>query len=430
MPTSRRNGDPLPQPQALPQFGTPTLEFGGHAVLLGLQQLEQQQTPLEQRRQYTPDHGQYQHTRQLSNPGFSDDERTEPSSTVTGNTGENPAGYTRSDLAATSTFGRLIQTTRKRSNTRDRKESGSDDDEGDDDMQRALIYGYLQKLGRNGKWQTRWFETDGECLTYYKSSKRTKLLATLDLAKVGSIVINHDDTKGCCFNINISERPYHLLADTKAACKDWVITLNRVKEARMQQGNVKLFLPDNTNQQPRDLLDHDYTPRVVVISNRHRTRAVDDDDIHSWEQSGWNEDPANDGNNYVAPPSSSRLARWQKPRTSLSTIASKLLRWVRSLQKHSCTDAENHVILDHHVHPPGHDDKPKRSGTRSGTTSPKNIGTTDAGHAGWIGKEATAGDFPGPPVSINTVDADSMNHSASPSAVGQDEEEQETRELS
>ena len=50
----------------------------------------------------------------------------------------------------------------------------------------ALIYGYLQKLGRNGKWQTRWFETDGECLSYYKSRKRTKLLATLDLDKVRS----------------------------------------------------------------------------------------------------------------------------------------------------------------------------------------------------------------------------------------------------
>jgi hypothetical protein len=48
----------------------------------------------------------------------------------------------------------------------------------------VLIAGYLQKLGRNGKWQTRWFETDGECLSYYKSSKRNKLLATLDLAKV------------------------------------------------------------------------------------------------------------------------------------------------------------------------------------------------------------------------------------------------------
>ena len=48
----------------------------------------------------------------------------------------------------------------------------------------ALICGYLKKLGRNGKWQTRWFETDGECLSYYKSNKRTKLLATLDLEKV------------------------------------------------------------------------------------------------------------------------------------------------------------------------------------------------------------------------------------------------------
>jgi hypothetical protein len=102
-PMPRRTGDPVPQPQPLPQIESPTLEFGGHAVLLGLQQLEQQQIP----RQYTPDHsrGQYQH-------GFSDDERTEPSSSATGNTGENPAGYTRSDLAATSTFGRLIQTSR------------------------------------------------------------------------------------------------------------------------------------------------------------------------------------------------------------------------------------------------------------------------------------------------------------------------------
>ena len=48
----------------------------------------------------------------------------------------------------------------------------------------TLIAGYLQKLGRNGKWQTRWFETNGEFLSYYKSSKRAKLLATLDLEKV------------------------------------------------------------------------------------------------------------------------------------------------------------------------------------------------------------------------------------------------------
>lgn len=223
-------------------------------------------------------------------------------------------------------------------------------------LESALIYGYLQKLGRNGKWQTRWFETDGECLTYYKSSKRTKLLATLDLAKVGSIVINHQDRNGTTFTINISERPYHLRADSMAACKDWVITLNRVKEARMREGNVKLALPSD---QPPDLLDnHNFTPRVVVVANRQRTRAIDDDDIQSWENgAAWGNNPANDVPPFMAPSSSGRLARWQKPRNSLSRLASKLARWARSIRKFGCVDAENDVVLDHHLHPPGHDDK-------------------------------------------------------------------------
>ena len=236
-------------------------------------------------------------------------------------------------------------------------------------MKGVLIYGYLQKLGRNGKWQTRWFETDGECLTYYKSSKRVKLLATLDLAKVGSIVINPEDPKGCCFTINISERPYHLQADSKAACKDWVITLNRVKEARMQEGNVKLFTPSPA--QPPDLLDDNFTPKIVVVANRHRTRAVDDDDMHSWETQIWTPNPADvttattttTTNQYVAPTTSIRLARWQKPKTSLSRLAYKVLRWARSLRKMSCANVEQHVTLDPNVHPPGHDDIPQVSKT-------------------------------------------------------------------
>ena len=247
----------------------------------------------------------------------------------------------------------------RRLSSGDRNRAGSADEE--NMLDGALIYGYLQKLGRNGKWQTRWFETDGECLTYYKSSKRIKLLATLDLAKVGSIVVNHDDPKGCSFTINISERPYLLRADSKAACKDWVITLNRVKEARMQEGNVKLMMPSLI--QPPDLLDHNHTPRVVVVANRQRTRAVDEEIMQSWETIAWENNPAAPPSNSfygdVAPPSSNRLARWQKPRTSLSRIASKLLRWAKSLRKYGCTDAEHHVVLDHHVHPPGHDDKPK-----------------------------------------------------------------------
>ena len=254
----------------------------------------------------------------------------------------------------------------RRMSSADRKRSGSADE--DDLLEGALIYGYLQKRGRNGKWQARWFETDGECLTYYKSSKRTTLLATLDLAKVGSIVINSEDPKGCEFTINISERPYHLRADGKGACKDWVITLNRVKEARMQEGNVKLVMPkgSSTSSHSQDPLGRHHKNKytVVVGSNRERTRAMDEESmINSWEQGGgWDESeqPSKSFKNYdVAPPSSNRLAHWQKPRNSMNRMASKLVRWAQSLRKLSCVDAGNQVVLDHHVHPPGHDYKRK-----------------------------------------------------------------------
>lgn len=282
----------------------------------------------------------------------------------------------------------------------------------------ALIYGYLQKLGRNGKWQTRWFETDGECLTYYKSSKRSKLLATLDLAKVGSIVINSEDEKGCCFIINISERPYHLRADSPSACKDWVITLNRVKEARMREGNVKLVMPSDMNQ-PVDLLDQDFTPRVVVIANRKRTHAVEDDDIASWEAIGGLSENNNLNKYTVAPPTSTRLARWQKPKTSIARIASKLLAWARSIRKHGCEHADNHVVLDHHLHPPGHDDFPsERRGTYptsvpGGHGQPRSTGSVGTDHSPntWIqNQNSTDKSFPREVVTKDLLNADSVNH--------------------
>lgn len=109
-------------------------------------------------------------------PVFDDDENTEPSSAANTSDYENKDQPERSkDM---STFSRLVQYTRRRLSF------GKESDDEDDIVDGAVISGYLQKLGRNGKWQTRWFETDGECLSYYKSRKRTKLLATLDLEKV------------------------------------------------------------------------------------------------------------------------------------------------------------------------------------------------------------------------------------------------------
>lgn len=339
----------------------------------------------------------YQLNRQGSNPA-SDDDETEPSSSA--NTGEiknqnrtAAEGYTRSDAntGATSTFGRLVKSAAKSINNRttatntDRKNSA--DEEGV--ILGVLIYGYLQKLNRNGKWQTRWFESDGECLTYFKSSKRVKLLASLDLAKVGSIVVNDEDDSGCCFTMNIAKRPYHLRADSKTAMKDWVITLNRVKEARMQEGNVKLFMPKK--QPPIDLLDDQNftTPRVVVIANRLRTHAVEDDDFHSWDAIG-ESNPSKDVSSGSKTGTSISAARWQKPKNSIAHLASKVLRWARSIRNSHCfADAENQVEhINHNM-----STEPSTVGATqsvSTTQSQKNVvvPTADLLHTGGVNTSA------------------------------------------
>ena len=64
----------------------------------------------------------------------------------------------------------------------------------DEGEMKPLVYGYLNKLGRNGHWQRRFFETNGERLTYYKNVKRTTVLATLDLCKVR--IIHHTPQEG------------------------------------------------------------------------------------------------------------------------------------------------------------------------------------------------------------------------------------------
>lgn len=156
---------------------------------------------------------------------------------------------------------------------------------------KPLVYGYLHKLGRNGVWQRRFFETDGASLTYFKSQKRTKVLATLDLCKVGVIAIDGNDPTGCTFTIQVAKRPYYLRAENKATCKDWVINLNRVREARIQVGGFKLVTPEfhhsgHTSDSDRNRSESgEYAARVVMMANRERTRAVvgaeSESDLHN-----------------------------------------------------------------------------------------------------------------------------------------------------
>jgi len=118
------------------------------------------------------------------------------------------------------------------------------------------ISGYLKKMTRDGRWQRRWFETNGNFLTYYKSKKMTKLLAALNLPQVGEIkgipegkeiekshltdARNHSaadssaaieaaDNNGSFFTIELNERIYTLSAENMHEAKKWVATLNALK---------------------------------------------------------------------------------------------------------------------------------------------------------------------------------------------------------
>lgn len=334
------------------------------------------------------------------------DDDTEPSSAVT--SAQDRASTDGQDTLDSdinnqqNSISRFIMNTRKKIGNPRKDDPAEpiadvDDELLGDNTPGTLICGYLQKLGRNGKWQTRWFETDGECLSYYKNEKRTTLLATLDLEKVGSIVIDSEDTEGVSFHIQVLGRLYHLKANSKASCKDWVITLNRVKEARMQQGNVKLV--NLSFQPPVDLLDTPaqtddlVAPRVVVMANRHRTRAVEEE--HELNRLIHLEENVGQGQELVYRQKSEKrisaigtvvLGRWTKRRSSLSRLRSKFTKWARSVTSLTCK-SDSAVALDRHVHPPGHDDRTIKDGLPSGTT--KVTGQTRMEGSNWIAKETS-----------------------------------------
>ena len=107
------------------------------------------------------------------------------------------------------------------------------------------------------------------------------------------------------------------------------------------------------------------------MANRQRTRAVDEsamDNIEEMMMKGKAEPGDTDlGDAFYRQTEDTDslsqvvLARWQKRKTSMSRLASKLSRWAKSLNKYNCSDAGNDVRLDRHVHPPGHDNPKVRS---------------------------------------------------------------------
>lgn len=97
------------------------------------------------------------------------------------------------------------------------------------------VRGYLHKKTRDGRWQKRWFETNGCFLTYYKNKKMTKLLAALNLPHVGEIKMlppdHPDDVErtGALFSIELNDRQYMLRASKKEDAELWVEKLTMLK---------------------------------------------------------------------------------------------------------------------------------------------------------------------------------------------------------
>jgi len=256
----------------------------------------------------------------------------------------------------------------------------------DDDELKPLIYGYLRKLGRNGHWQKRFFESNGERLTYYKSTKRTKVLATLDLCKVGEIAIDKTDPEECTFTIQVSHRPYYLRAEDKARCNDWVIILNRAREARMNVGNIQLVKPNlegggvgsNGLTHRSQAGSDDYAPCIVISALRPRTQAVmnfevDENlggqgvpDLLGLEEEEQIEVMKRDDHHPnidqlpVSPlqehyqqqqhPGES-IAKWQKRHSKMHTLSLRFLKWARSIthQADACRREGGVVVVPAHV---------------------------------------------------------------------------------
>ena len=87
-----------------------------------------------------------------------------------------------------------------------------------------------------GKWQKRYFETNGNFLTYYESKKMTKLLAAVNLPQVGEIKVippdpENDDTRdGGLFTIQLNSRDYTLKAADHEEALGWVEVLRNLKD--------------------------------------------------------------------------------------------------------------------------------------------------------------------------------------------------------
>eukprot|EP01041_Mallomonas_annulata_P008056 gene8056-16514_t len=99
--------------------------------------------------------------------------------------------------------------------------------------------GYLYKMVDIGTYKRRYFETTGFYLTYYKSKKKIKLLAALNMRKVDRIELMTENpggpygedltAAGCFFQIEVNGNIYVLRGASPSDTLRWILVLNDLK---------------------------------------------------------------------------------------------------------------------------------------------------------------------------------------------------------
>lgn len=188
------------------------------------------------------------------------------------------------------------------------------------------------------------------------------------------------DPEDCTFTIQVSNRPYYLRAEDKAQCIDWVITLNRAREARMNVGNIQLATPKLEDPHRSQAGSDDYAPCVVISALRPRTQAVNFDgnsdlppDLLTSMEEEHQQIEVNLGN-WDLPPLQTQhqqhqqsvtrtdasspppmndpiaMAKWQKRHSAMHQLSLRFLKWARSITKaDSCKREQDVIVVPAHV---------------------------------------------------------------------------------
>lgn len=187
------------------------------------------------------------------------------------------------------------------------------------------------------------------------------------------------DPAACTFYIDVAGRKYHLCAEATDWAKEWVIRLNVVRDARMNQGGLKLVEPTmddggevgggvvGDGMRPRSYSE-DYTARVVIEAQRPRTKGLGKDDFSDLEQSLEGAHETNASALHVTSAmsptgslESSNMSnmdkpvavRWKKRRSPFENLARRLSRWARRVRMIRCV-IKNDVV---HFHSEGNPER-------------------------------------------------------------------------